>query len=93
MAITSVKTTYSLDTRTVRALDVMARRWKVSKSEALRRIIGAAAKGELAVEDDPLKALDELQRRLKLTERDAADWESVVREERASFPRRSRAKS
>jgi len=30
---------------------------------------------------------------LNLSERDAADWESIVRDERASFPRRSRTKS
>ena len=43
MATTTVKSTYSLDVETVRELDAVARRWKVSKSEALRRALHAAA--------------------------------------------------
>jgi hypothetical protein len=39
MATTTVKSTYSLDVDTVRELDAVARRWRVSKSEALRRAI------------------------------------------------------
>jgi hypothetical protein len=42
MAGTTVKVTYFLDVETIRALDDMARRWRVSKSEALRRVIRAA---------------------------------------------------
>ena len=66
MARTSVKATYSLDVDTARALEEMAKRWEVSKSEALRRAIRAAAqtlppKGERA-----LQALDDLQRALTL---------------------------
>ena len=37
MAIPKIKATYSLDVETVRMLVHMARRWGVSKSEALRR--------------------------------------------------------
>ena len=43
MAIPIVKATYSLDVNTVKALERMAKRWAVSKSEALRRAIRAAA--------------------------------------------------
>ena len=35
----SIRSTYSLDAGTLRALERLARRWNVSKSEALRRAI------------------------------------------------------
>ncbi len=89
MAVTTVKSTYSLDPETVRQLERMALRWKVSKSEALRRAIRAAA-GE-----DPesgaggaLDALDRLQRSLRLTPARARAWAAEARKERraASSP-------
>jgi len=43
MAVTTIKSTYALDVETVRELEEMARAWKVSKSEALRRAIRSAA--------------------------------------------------
>lgn len=42
MAIPKIKGTYSLDAETVGALERVARRWGVSKSEALRRAIHAS---------------------------------------------------
>lgn len=46
MAPKMVKSTFSLDIETARALEVLARRWKVSKSEAVRRAVGAVAEKE-----------------------------------------------
>jgi Ribbon-helix-helix protein, copG family len=43
MATPTIKSTYTLDLDTVRALEDMARRLGVSKSEALRRAIRLAA--------------------------------------------------
>src|SRR5437870_291443 len=43
MAITTIKSTYALDVATVRALEGLARRWNVSKSEALRRAVRVAS--------------------------------------------------
>src|SRR5215813_3848270 len=63
MATTVVRSTYALDVETVRALERIAQAWRTSKSEALRRVIRAAA-GEAVPESDPLKALDGLQRTL-----------------------------
>jgi predicted transcriptional regulator len=82
MARTTVRTTFSLDPDTVSALDRLAAKWQVPKSEALRRIVGAAA----AVEEvdwasDALAALDELQAKLQLTEEKADAW---IREVRAA---------
>ena len=89
MAITSIKSTYSLDVDTVRALDAIAQRWRVSKSEALRRAIRIAAHQPEPSAADAATALDALQRSLRLTT-DAADtWRRQIRSERrASGPRR-----
>jgi len=90
MATITVKSTYSLDPETVRTLERMAKRWRVSKSEALRRAIRAAAQMDLRGTDDPLKALDALQRALRIRPGQAREWERRVRAERdAASPRRA----
>jgi hypothetical protein len=92
MATTKIKSTYSLDVETVRQLEGMARRWNVSKSEALRRAIRAAA--ELEVPDEPaLDALDRLQQSMDLTEERSATWAKQVRAERAASGKRVAGKS
>jgi hypothetical protein len=71
MATQSVKTTYSLDVETVRTLEDLARRWNVSKSEALRRAIRASS-GRAATEElTPVEDLDQVQRSLGLTPQNA----------------------
>jgi hypothetical protein len=88
MATTTVKSTYSLDVESVRQLEVMARRWKVSKSEALRRAIRAAAEQQPSAGRDALNALDRLQVSLKLTKDAATRWESSAKRERRASARR-----
>ena len=91
MARTSIKSTYSLDVDTVRTLERLAQRWKVSKSEALRRAIRAAS-GEGAEDaSDGLQALDQLQRSLKLTPARARAWAAAVRRERRASSTRGPA--
>lgn len=88
MARTTIRTTFSLDPDTIAALDRLAEKWQVSKSEAFRRIVDAAA----AVEEvdwasDALAALDELQSRLALSREQADAWVREVRAaRRASAP-------
>ncbi len=77
-----MKATYSLDEETVQVLERLARRLAVSKSEVLRRAIHDLARSDLAPGDTEVAALDELQRKLGLTMRDAEEWESQVRSER-----------
>jgi len=89
MATQTIKTTYALDVDTVRALERMARRWGVSKSEALRRAIRAAAAQAGEEEGGALKALDRLQRSAVLTTRKADDW---VRRTRATRRAASRSR-
>lgn len=88
MAITSIKTTYSLDTETVRMLESMARRWNVSKSEALRRAIRAAAGQAPPEGEEALRALDALQDILDLDSQQADKWEKAARDERRASSRR-----
>jgi len=84
MATQTIKTTYALDVETVRALEKMARRWGVSKSEALRRAIRSAAASAGADEGGPLKALERLQRSAALSETKANDWARRMRTTRRS---------
>jgi len=83
MARMTVRSTFALDPETVEALDRLAERWAVSKSEAIRRVINAAAKVEaMDAGSDALAALDELQEMLDLDEERAEAWIRRIREER-----------
>ena len=82
MAVTTIKSTYSLDVETVRALEALARRWNVSKSEVLRRAIRAAAGDENQRVKKKLEALDRWQASLKAQGIDFAAWEQEARAER-----------
>ena len=78
MATMTIKSTYSLDVETVRALERLAKQWGVSKSEALRRSIRHAAETHPAG-DEAVIALDELQGSLGLSKADAQGWEKSAR--------------
>ena len=82
MATLTIRSTYPLDVGSVRQLEAMARRWKVSESEALRRAIRAAAERELEPGRDGVNALDRLQASLNLTKDQAARWERASARER-----------
>jgi predicted transcriptional regulator len=92
MATTTIKSTYSLDVDTVRALDTLAHRWRVSKSEALRRAIRIAAHQPQVGPAESTTALDALQRSLKLTTRAADRWRQEARSERRKSELRRRAR-
>ena len=92
-----IKATYTLDPDTVRALEAMARRLGVSKSEALRRAIHIAARagrlgrGDRPGETDPrLAALDRLRKRLALTPESADAWVRETRQLRRDSDRVNR---
>ncbi|HSW29084.1 MAG TPA: ribbon-helix-helix protein, CopG family [Longimicrobiales bacterium] len=81
----TVRSTFSLDPETAQSLDRLARRWGTSKSEVLRRAVGAAvAAEEMDGTSEALAALEALQQRLGLDERKAARWIEELREERRS---------
>ena len=79
MAVTTIKSTYSLDVETVRTLESLARRWNVSKSEVLRRAIRAAAEEKSPRARKKLEALRQLQASVKRRGVDLAAWEREVR--------------
>jgi len=85
----TLKSTYSLDVETVRTLESLARRWRVSKSEALRRAIRAAAGGQAPEAEQALKALDALQRSMRLKPAAADRWQRESRSERRASSRRA----
>jgi hypothetical protein len=89
MATPTIKSTYVMDVGTARALERIAQRWKVSKSEALRRAIHAAAEQQRPEASDSLQALDQLQRSLKLTPARARAWAQAARVERRAASARS----
>ena len=87
MAKMSVRTTFALDPQTAAALDHLALRWGVSKSEALRRAVQVAAVVEESDRSDAMAALAELRERLGLDEEKADRWIAEIRaERRASRP-------
>ena len=88
MASTTIKSTYSLDVESVRALEELARRWRVSKSEALRRAIRSEAGRQPAGSDDALAALDELQASLRSRNVDLEQWARDVEAGRRAAGRR-----
>jgi hypothetical protein len=66
MATMTIRSTYALDVETVRKLEDLARRWGVSKSEALRRSVRAASETHTGVADR-LQAFERAQRAANLT--------------------------
>jgi hypothetical protein len=89
MAMTTVRSTYALDLETVRTLGQIARRWGVSKSEALRRAIRAAAKLPVAeTGTTAIEALDKLQEALNLSPAQASAWARRVHSERRASSQR-----
>ena len=94
MATMTVKSTYSLDIESVRALENLARRQQVSKSEALRRAIRNEARRQPAQGEDAVAALDQLQASLRARNVDVEQWARDVEsgrqaagQRRASWPR------
>ena len=86
MAIPKIKATYSLDQETVQLLERVSRRWGVSKSEALRRVIHASAQTP-AGKGSATAALDRLQKAAPLGAAAAARWQRQLRTERRASTR------
>ncbi len=88
MAVTTIKSTYSLDVESVRTLEALARRWQVSKSEVLRRALRIAAATGDEGGDAPLVALTRLQQTVRERGVDIADWGRELKAERRAAERR-----
>lgn len=77
-----IKVTCSLDVESVRDLEKLARRWGVSKSEAMRRAIKREARRNTKRVTKKLHALDELQASVRARGIDPAQWERDLSSER-----------
>ena len=77
MATTTVRTTFALDPATESTIQRLARRWRVSKAEVVRRSVAGAERqaAAAAAAIPPLAALEWLQQHGTLTEATAARWE------------------
>lgn len=92
MAVTSIKSTYSLDLDSVRTLETLADRWKVSKSEVIRRALRIAAMtGDDTEGDVALEALTRLQDRVRERGVDLDQWARDLDAEREAAGRRLRS--
>ncbi len=85
MATTTIKSTYSLDVESVRALETLAARWNVSKSEVLRRAIRAAWREQAMSADGPMEALTQLQKDVQAAGVDLDQWVGEARAERRAW--------
>ena len=93
MAITTKKSTYTLDVESVRALEALSQYWKVSKSEVLRRAIELAIREESPGKETTLSALDRLQASLRDRQVDVAQWAQELKDERRAAARKIPSKS
>ncbi|MGQ0767078.1 MAG: ribbon-helix-helix protein, CopG family [Gemmatimonadota bacterium] len=90
MATPTIKGTYSLDQETVKLLDRLARRWRVTKSEALRRSIRSAAAADSSANQPELALLDQLQAAAVREVPSIRKWAASVREERRASRQKRR---
>lgn len=85
MAITTIKSTYSLDVESVRTLKALAERWNVSKSEVIRRALRIAVMtGDHADNEVTLDALTRLQNSVRERGVDLMEWGRDLHAERAA---------
>ena len=88
-AITTIKSTYSLDVDSVRTLEALALRWDVSKSAVIRRALRIAlVAGDDADGGVALEALTRLQDTVRERGIDLVQWERELGAERAAAGRR-----
>ena len=81
MSTRNIKSTYSLDFESVRLLQALARHWKVSESEVLRRALRIAAR-VAGPGKTPTESLDRLQASLRERKVNLTRWEREVTHER-----------
>lgn len=89
MATPTIKSTYTLDVSSVRVLESLAQRWRVSKSEVLRRAIRIAAASAYPEKTKALEALDQLQSSVQNQRVALSKWEQEVQAERRESGQRA----
>jgi len=89
----NIKSTYTLDVETARALEALSQHWKVCKSEVLRRAIELAVREESPGSGTTVSALDRLQASLRERKVDITRWAQELKDERRSAARKMPSKS
>ena len=92
MAIPTIESTFLLDVESVRTLETLAKRWRVSKTEVLRRAIRIAATEGRPGNATALSALDRLQNSVRQRQVDASRWVRDLKAERRAAARRLSSK-
>ena len=78
----ATKSTYSLDPATLERLTRLAKRWQVSKTEAIRRALTEADKTKQPTAEQRIAALHALQQSLKKRGVDFEEWQRTIRDGR-----------
>lgn len=78
----ATKATYSLDAVSLKRLQRLARRWQVSKTEAIRRALAKADEADGPSAEERIAALHSLQKSLKERGVDFDAWQQTIREGR-----------
>ncbi len=81
-ATKSTKSTFSLDAVSLERLNHLAERWRVSKTEVLRRALSQAEEAEPPSVEDRLAALHRLQKWAKDKQIDFDAWQKTIRDGR-----------
>lgn len=76
------KATYSLDAASLERLNRLARRWQVSKTEAIRRALRKADEVDAPSPEERLAALHSLQCWVKEKNIDLEKWQQTIRDGR-----------
>ena len=78
----ATKSTYSLDAATLERLTRLAKRWQVSKTEAIRRALVKAEQTDAPTPEERIAALHALQKSMKERKVDFAEWQRVIKDGR-----------
>ena len=78
----ATKSTYSLDATTLERLTRLAKRWQVSKTEAIRRALAKAEQTDAPTPEERIAALHELQRLTAERGIDVEKWKQTIKDGR-----------
>ncbi len=90
MPLTIIRSSYSLEPKTVDNLNWLAKQWKISKSETLRQLIDRGAEAEarsIQEKVTPLAALQALQNN-SISPETAKTWLAEINESRKAYSQR-----
>jgi predicted transcriptional regulator len=82
MAVMTHRTTFALDTETIRRLKRLAARWRVSQAEVVRRAVAEAEARPEAQSSDPVDMLRQMQESDPLDPKEAERYLAQVYEDR-----------